>query len=428
MSKTKKRAKHGEGTLVLRGKKYTARWVVDGKVYTRSTGTSDRREAEKKLAEYVAPFRLGDEKAILEGLSAKVKGVTAEIQAYEDSKPALPLADGFDAYRKSTARPDSGERTMEGYESQYNRLITWAQKHYPDATEMRHISRAIADDFMSDFAKTFSANSYNKYVTLYKRMWDVLAETARLTVNPWAKMLHKTEDKHVRRELTVEELGRVCSSLKGEMRLLFAVGIYTGLRLGDAAKLEWGNVDLARGMIFVIPQKTARHAHGKRTLIPIHPTLSGMLAEIPPESRTGFVMPETAAIYERDSAALTNRIKAIFERCGISTTKTDTRTGRAQVDVGFHSLRHTFVSLSANAGVPLAIVQAIVGHTNPAMTRHYYHESEAALQSAVAALPAIGDAAEPKQAAPLPKSLLTSIGKLTRVQLMALQAEIAKRL
>ena len=53
----------------------------------------------------------------------------------------------------------------------------------------------------------------------------------------------------------------------------------------------------------------------------------------------------------------------------------------------FHSLRHTFVSFSANAGVPLHIVQSIVGRESTAMTRHYYHEKIDALKSAVAAIP-----------------------------------------
>lgn len=55
----------------------------------------------------------------------------------------------------------------------------------------------------------------------------------------------------------------------------------------------------------------------------------------------------------------------------------------------FHSLRHTFVSFAANAGVPLHIVQSIVGHESTAMTRHYYHENIAALKSAVAAIPTL---------------------------------------
>ena len=56
----------------------------------------------------------------------------------------------------------------------------------------------------------------------------------------------------------------------------------------------------------------------------------------------------------------------------------------------FHSLRHTFVSFAANAGIPLHVVQAIVGHTSTVMTRHYYHENEAALRSAVDAIPEFG--------------------------------------
>ena len=42
---------------------------------------------------------------------------------------------------------------------------------------------------------------------------------------------------------------------------------------------------------------------------------------------------------------------------------------RAVVEVGFHSLRHTFVSLCRAAGAPLSVVEAIVGHASPAMTR-----------------------------------------------------------
>jgi Phage integrase family len=62
-------------------------------------------------------------------------------------------------------------------------------------------------------------------------------------------------------------------------------------------------------------------------------------------------------------------------------------TTRAVVEVGFHSLRHTFVSLCRESNAPLAVVESIVGHSNPAMTRHYTHVGELAAGQAVAALP-----------------------------------------
>lgn len=385
--KAKQRSK-GLGTLERRGRVWRARWTVDGKTYTRTTGTSDRREAEKILAEIIAPFAAKSDAERLENLAVKIEGRKAEIRRYEDSKPALALSDGFEAYRRSRERPDTGAATLDIYESQYNRLVRWAADNVPDAKEMRNFTRATADAFATYLARELSPNSFNKYITLFRRMWDVLAEEGRMTENPWSKIRHMALATHTRRELTVDELMRVCGSVTGEMRLLFAVGIYTGLRLGDCAMLEWGAIDLARNRIITTPRKTARHMNGKPVVIPLHSTLVAMLAEIPPEKRKGYLLPELAAMYERDRGMISNRIQAVFKSAGIR-TQTVEDGKRARVDVGFHSLRHTFVSLSANAGAPLAVVQAIVGHSNPAMTRHYFHESEAALQSAVAALPSI---------------------------------------
>ena len=376
------------GCIELHGKTYRARWTVNGKTYTKSTGTGVEREAKKVLEELVKPFMAKTDAERLENLAVKIEGRKAEIRRYEDSKPALALADGFEAYRQSRERPDTGAATLDMYESQYNRLVRWAKDNAPDAKEMRNFTRATADAFAAYLAGELSANSFNKYITLFRRMWDVLAEEGRIVENPWAKIRHMTLATHTRRELTVEELARVCGSVTGEMRLLFAVGIYTGLRLGDCAMLEWGAIDLARNRIVTVPRKTARHANGKPVVIPLHSTLAAMLAEIPPKARRGYLLPELAAMYEHDTGMISNRIQAVFARAGIR-TQTTAEGERARVDVGFHSLRHTFVSLSANAGAPLAVVQAIVGHSNPAMTRHYFHESEAALQSAVCALPSI---------------------------------------
>lgn len=428
----KNRAK-GSGTLELKGKIWRAKWMVDGKVYRRSTGETDKREAAKRLAEFVAPFRLGTEKETLEYLTAKVQGVNAELQAIEEAKPALSVADTFSAYRSCLSRPNrAGDEQMDRYESQFGELAEWLKREHPDVLELRHVTQDIAEEYATELAHKSRAGTFNKRITLYRSIWEHLHDTARLSNNPWKKIRKLEVINHVRRELTVEELERVIKSLSGEMRLLFAVGIYTGLRLGDCCRLSWANVDMVRSIITIIPHKTKSYAKGKPVIIPLHAVLAGMLAETPAKVRKGFIMQEIAAKFNRDPSAVSKKIQAIFEANGIETKAKDkSGKGRAQTDVGFHSLRHTFVSLSANAGVPLAIVQAIVGHSNPAMTRHYFHESEAALQSAVAALPALPvEATEKKKSerAPLPKAALSLLDELTHDELLALQAELAKRL
>ncbi len=379
-----------------KGRMWRARWVVDGKTFTRSTGTSDRREAEKILAEIVAPFMAKDDAERLENLAVRIEGRKAELRRYEDAKPALAISEAWDAYERSGTRHDTGAVTLGNYCGYFSTFEEWAKDNRPELRELRDVALPDAEAFAAWLKAERSAGTFNKYITFFRYMWKVLEDNpaAKLTCNPWEKIGKRENAPHTRRELTVDELARVCGSVSGEMRLLFAVGIYTGLRLGDCALLEWGSVDLARNCVSLVPRKTARHAHGKPVLIPIHPVLASMLAEVPQDGRTGYLMPETAKAYVRNNSYLCRKIKQVFTDAGIRTQTTE-EGERAKVDVGFHSLRHTFVSLSANAGAPLAVVQAIVGHSNPAMTRHYFHESEAALQSAVAALPTIAiDGAE----------------------------------
>ena len=66
---------------------------------------------------------------------------------------------------------------------------------------------------------------------------------------------------------------------------LFALGVYSGLRLGDCATLRWPEVDMVRGIICRIPNKTARR-NPKPVLVPIHPVTREMLAA---ESRPAIV-------------------------------------------------------------------------------------------------------------------------------------------
>lgn len=390
---------NGCGTLEKRGGIYRARWVVDGKTFTKSTGTGDRREAEKVLAELTAPTKTANEKERLENLAARLSGIDAEIKRYEDQKPALPLADGFDAYRRYVASPDARRKTRAGtlddYESQYGRLLRWLAEKHPQATEFRHVSEDMARAFLTDLQAKVSANSYNKHLTLFKRLWKVLGKTARTDgTNPWAAFGNHELDKAIRRELTADELSAIGQYVEGEAARLFAVGVYCGLRLGDACTLEWDAVDFRRGFITVYPSKTTkRDSYGNPitppVVIPLLAPLRAVLSTVPEGKRTGAICPTFDHDYRRDSAYASRKVQRVFAEAGIETRGGQSKSGKARVAVGYHSLRHTFVSLAAEAGIPLATVQAIVGHTSPAMTRHYLHLSEQAKQREMQAFPAV---------------------------------------
>jgi len=386
----KRNKRHGTGTLVRKGNIWLARWVFAGKLYKRSTGTANRKEAEKRLEEFTADFQRDGEAATLARQTARLGGIREQIRQAEDARPALTIAAMFAAFRDSTRkRHEWGASTLATYQGRYNVFRDWFTENRPAIKEARHVGKGDADEFMRLVSATRSAKTYNEFRAFLSQMWTALAEEIRADGNPWEGITRKTLTapgaEHERRPLTVEEMARVVSSVAGEMRLLFALGVSTGLRLGDCACLAWADVDLERGFIVTTPRKTARH--GTMARIPIAPALAGMLAETPGAARRGDVLPELAAEYRRCPKLVSKRVQRVFTAAGIETHSDATGRMREGVDVGFHSLRHTFVSLAGNAGVPLSIVQRIVGHTKPSMTGRYFHESDAALSGVVAALP-----------------------------------------
>lgn len=411
--KTRKGRANGHGSLERRPNgTWLARWIANGKRYSQlirdenGETVTDRRTAEGLLEKITAPYRLSSEAETAALLATKAAGKEAEVKAWHDKQPALALDNGFTVYRSSLKRPQgAGEAALDRYESYYKQFIAWIKTNRPGYKELRDIDRTDANEYARDFLQGGrSGGTFNKHLTLLRSVWTVLAEEdedkplqpqgkelprAKLTCNPWDKIRNREHTPHRKRELTIEELRKVCECAEGEMRALFALGIYTGLRLGDCCLLEWAAIDMQRKMIRAKPRKTKKH--GTWVLIPLRPELEAMLATVPVENRTGYVLPETAAQYLRCDITVSNHIQAIFEKCGIKTTTKTSENQKAQVDVGFHSLRHTFVSMLGNAGASLALVQSIVGHTSREMTQHYFHESETALRGAVNLLPNIID-------------------------------------
>lgn len=405
-----------KGYLVKRGKTYLAEWTIGGKRFRQSTKQTNKSEAKKALDRIMAPFLSGNEKRILESVKGRLESVETEIKTFEEQRnPPLTFAQAWPAYLQAPSRPDSGKRTLHDYEGYFQAFMDWLKKHHPDIALLRDVTASMVDAYARHLnSKSLASGTFNKHIQCLALIFRVLASPARLSSNPWNEIQRKRAVAISRRELTVEELRRVCEKATGEMRLLLALGIYTGLRLGDVATLRWGEVDLVRGIIRRIPNKTERR-NPKPVQIPIHHALRAMLAEIPEAARREYVLPETADSYLRDSSAPSKRIQAHFAKCDVTLHKPGTgfemrpgkdgkleevHTGkRAILEVGFHSLRHTFVSLCRAANAPLAVVESIVGHSSPAMTRHYTHTGEAAALEAVSALPSL--TGEPVKALPL---------------------------
>jgi integrase len=391
-------AKHRTGHLFKRGPSFYVRWSVGGKVFSKALRDDQgqpittKREADEARQRFMAPFAVADEAATLESIVDKLEGRKAELAKWdEEQNPPLPTSRAWAEFLASPNRPDTGPETLGQYGYQWSAFADWIKEKHPEAPAMRDVTLEIAEDYAASLnGGRLSPNTYNKHLNLLALVFRVLKHKAKLTANPWEDIQRKRLVTHSRRELTIDELKNVCQTATGELRTLLALGVYSGLRLGDCATLRWAEVDLPRGLIRRIPNKTARR-NPKPVIIPTHPLLRDLLAETPTDKRAEYVLPEIAGLYTRRTDLVTDLVQRHFQVCGIRPHKPGTGAAgkRAVVEVGFHSLRHTFVSLCRESNAPLAVVESIVGHSNPAMTRHYTHVGELAACRAVAALPAV---------------------------------------
>ncbi len=374
----------GTGSLQReRSGRWTARISVEGVRMSRSTRTRDYKQAEAFLLRMLAPYGRGEK--------------------------IVPFAEVWRRYERSAVRRELSATTLRAKKNVWMQFAAWIDENHVEVVQLKHLAPETVAEYLRVIRPGISACTYNNRVCALREIFRVLAEEAGIEDDPWRGVKLLADDSHARREFTRKELARVLDAAEragNPWRLLFCLGMYTGLRLGDCCRLEWTSVDFGRGVIQVVPRKTRRHAHGVPVTIPIHPELAALLEGVA-EDDERFVLPTLAGWYQgEDHWRIGHGLDRIFRAAGIVTSVRIDGRKTATPDATFHSLRHTFVSFSANAGVPLPVVQSIVGHASTAMTRHYYHENEEALRRAVASVPGLAElrGGVPKAAAPAPAS------------------------
>lgn len=395
-TKTPKRIK-SPGSLVVRGSNFYCFWRHKGKAICRAlrdengAAITTRPEAERAKARLMEIANKENEVKTLRSIQHAIDDKQTEITKLKAAQnPPLPLSQTWSAFEKSTERHQCGKSTLRDYESKFSIFEKWLQRERPRVTTLKDVDADVVQAYLENLNHGRLANAtYNGHLNVLRYIFRVLKEKAQLTENVWIKPKIKPLVTQSRRELTIDELKLVCDKAAGDLKTLFCIGLYTGLRLGDCATLRWCEVDLRRNQIQRVCRKTALRSP-KPVTLPIHPVLFDLLNTIPANERKEFVLPRMADVYLNGSRSLlTTEIQKHFDDCGIETTRERENGVRRVVEVGFHSLRHSFVSMCRSSGVALSVVESLVGHSSVDMTRHYTHTSQLAAQNAVAMLPSI---------------------------------------
>lgn len=376
--KMAKRNKKGSGSIIQRGGVWHARWIINGQITSKTTGIrvseeNSRQRAKDWLASQLAPIQMANRKEALEYLAYQIRTteerIAEDLKKIKNAKTASLIEEIF---RTSPRRPDCSDDMLSFYCGVVRRFVKFVGENMP----IHSITNDIVGDYARNLAKEFSAGTYNKAINALRLVWRVCGREMGADENPWNEISHRRSDAHIRRSLSQDETDAIYAEAKGEMKVLIAILLYTGLRLGDACQIKWG--DFKEGVVYVVTSK-----RDKKVAIPIHPKLAEVLGE---RKANGYVMPEVARRYQANqgSSNVSRSIKRLMERCGIQTSVQLTIDARKRPDASAHSFRHTFVTRAIEAGVPPHIVQAIVGHSSAIMTERYTHLSDKAVLDAFA--------------------------------------------
>jgi integrase len=88
---------------------------------------------------------------------------------------------------------------------------------------------------------------------------------------------------------------------------------------------------------------------------------------------------------------LSGQFRLLMSKAGIAGRTTERRgeKGRNRSSLTFHSLRHSFNSAMANAGVPQELRQRLTGHAAKAINDRYTHTQLETLRTAVGLVPGL---------------------------------------
>lgn len=155
-----------------------------------------------------------------------------------------------------------------------------------------------------------------------------------------------------------------------EMRCLVLLGLYAGMRLGDAVLLKRSCVNLAGGRIDYTPGKTARTS-GAVARLPILPPLAEALKALP-DGNDEYLLPGVAARYRSNPDGVkVPLVRLIHAITGGGRQKSAAQCLRERSMYGYHSLRHTFATEAARAGVPVVYLQLMTGDTLQTLQKYY---------------------------------------------------------
>jgi len=169
--------------------------------------------------------------------------------------------------------------------------------------------------------------------------------------------------------MKIDEVLKLLETIEQDGNKKFATCVrfllYTGCRRNEIVFLRWEDVNVEKGILTVNADKT-----NKILRLPINKALMRVISGM--EIGTGFIFRTDSNSRNRKKhgkpwheSTVSHWFRAYLQKAGLP------------LHYSVHSLRHTYSNYLREKGVPIDIIQKLLGHSTPRTTWDHYDSSDA---------------------------------------------------
>lgn len=367
-------------------KKQTSKnWIAvltlgDGRRTNRSTGTPDKKKAQKIADEFQRMEKAGREKRLTEGAVRRTFNEILERHTGE-SMNSETVKDFLTTWIDGKTNNHTQERYQIVKESFLAAL---------GAKANAYISLITYQDALNYLAKRKLTNISSKTLSTEAKILSSAFNLAKrlqiIQENPFEKALALRPIKvssSKKEAFSKDEIQALVTIANPDWKAVILFGVYCGVRLTDCTTMRWENIDLVKRQVSYYSTKNK-----KDMTLPLHPTLYNYFRSLETQNKKeSFISPSLAGKSTSGKSGLSGAFTRLMETAGIDTERVDGKGKRKFQAKTFHSLRHTFNSMLANSGVSQETRMKLIGHASEQINDQYTHIQMETLRRDIENLP-----------------------------------------
>jgi integrase len=368
--------------MYKRGTRYWIGWRHNGKQFLKPTGETIKEEAEKQLRDLKLLENARTADALTEDFFRVVTGKQIKV---------LTLADFLKQWL-SEAERTTAPNTM----TKYRQVVREFSKQIgAEASGIRldEVTSVHIHEFLLFKQQQSAPGTVKGFKRILSSIFLQAQNLGYIRGNPVALVREekrKEKEQKVKRPFTIAEVKDLHARANAFWQYMIHAAFYTGQSLGDLVTLKPDNVDLAQNVVRITRRKT-----GTRVIVPLAKSFRNLLVKLTPKNRTEFYWPKEATRYLTVGASsfsqefyeLMTSAGMVVPRKNKQAAKKGRAAKREHQALGFHNLRHTFITNLKIAGAVDSVAKELAGHGSTAINTVYTHLPVETLATAVNQLP-----------------------------------------